>query len=136
MPLMQWNDKLSVGIKQFDTEHQKLIGLVNDLFDGIEAGKGKDVLGRILDGLISYTQTHFANEERYMVEHKYPGLAAHKAEHVALANQVVAVQAKYKAGASAVLTLEVMSFLKGWLLKHIQGTDKQYGPFLNGKGLK
>ena len=136
MPLMEWNEKLSVGIVQFDNEHKKLVGMVNDLFDGMQAGRGKELLGPILDGLITYTQTHFANEERYMVQHGFPGLAAHKAEHVSLANQVVAVQAKYKTGASAVLTLEVMSFLKAWLLKHIQGTDKQYTGFLNGKGVK
>jgi hemerythrin len=136
MPLMQWNPKLSVGVAQFDTEHQKLIAMVNELFDGIEAGKGKDTLGHVLDGLISYTKTHFANEERFMEQHKFPGLAAHKVEHQNLAGQVVAVQAKYKAGASAVLTLEVMAFLKGWLLKHIQGTDKEYGPYLNAKGIK
>jgi hemerythrin len=32
--------------------------------------------------------------------------------------------------------MEVLNFLKGWLVKHIQGTDKKYGPFLNAKGVK
>jgi hemerythrin len=136
MPLMEWNDKLSVGIKQFDAEHKKLVSMVNELFDAMQAGKAKDSLGRILDGLITYTKTHFANEERYMREHNYPDLAAHKAEHEALAKQVLDVQAKYRAGANAVLGMEVMTFLKGWLLKHIQGTDKKYTPFLNAKGVR
>lgn len=30
---------------------------------------------------------------------------------------------------------ELMTFFKDWLVKHIQGDDKQYGPFLNGKGI-
>lgn len=136
MALMEWSDRLSVGITQFDNEHKRLVGMVNDLFDAVQAGKGKDALGRILDGLITYTKTHFANEERYMTQHGYPDLPAHKAEHDALAKQVLDVQAKYRAGASAVLSMEVMTFLKGWLVKHIQGTDKKYGPFLNAKGIK
>ena len=136
MPMMEWNDRLSVGITQFDNEHKRLVGMVNDLFDAVTAGRAKDVLGRILDGLITYTKTHFANEERYMTQHNYPGLAAHKAEHEALAKQVLEVQKKFHTGATAVLGMEVLSFLKSWLVKHIQGTDKNYGPFLNAKGLK
>ncbi len=136
MPLMEWNEKMSVGVKQFDTEHQKLVGMVNDLFDAVQAGKGKDRLGPILDGLISYTKTHFANEERYMEQHGFPNFKGHKAEHDALAKQVLDVQAKFKAGANAVLSMEVMNFLKNWLMRHILGTDKQYTAFLNQKGVK
>ena len=136
MPLMEWTEKLSVGVGQFDQEHQKLVGMVNDLFDAVQSGKGKDRLGPILDGLLSYTKTHFANEERYMQQHDFPSFKAHKAEHDALAKQVLEVQAKFKAGATAALSMEVMNFLKNWLVKHILGTDKGYGPFLNGKGIK
>jgi hemerythrin len=136
MPLMEWNDRLSVGIQQFDNEHKRLVAMVNELFDAAQGNRGKEVLGKILDGLITYTKTHFANEERYMTQHAYPDLKGHKAEHDALAKQVLDVQAKYKGGASSALNMEVLNFLKGWLVKHIQGTDKKYGPFLNAKGVK
>ena len=33
------------------------------------------------------------------------------------------------------LSMEVMSFLSDWLKNHIMKTDKQYGPYLNGKGV-
>lgn len=136
MPLMEWTDKLSVGVSQFDNEHKKLVAMVNDLFDAVQGGRGKEALAKILDGLIAYTKTHFANEERYFQQHGYPDLAAHKAEHDALAKQVMEVQRKYHSGATATLSMEVMNFLKNWLVRHIQGTDKKYGPFLNGKGVK
>lgn len=136
MPLMEWSPKLSVGINQFDGEHQKLVGMVNDLFDAVGAGKGKERLGTILDGLISYTQSHFLAEEKLMKLHAYANFTAHKAEHDALTKQVLEVQAKFRAGATAALSVEVMNFLKNWLIKHIMGTDKGYGPHLNGKGVK
>ena len=40
------------------------------------------------------------------------------------------------AGATNTLSLEVMNFLKSWLVKHIQGSDKAYTAHLNAKGVK
>lgn len=136
MPLMNWNDKMSVGIEVFDADHKKLIAMLNDLFDAVQAGKGKDVLGKILDGLVDYTKMHFSREEQMMQKHSYVDYAAHKKEHDDLAKQVLDVQKKYQSGQTATLSMEVMNFLKNWLVKHIQGTDKKYGPFLNTKGVK
>ncbi len=137
MPLMEWNPKLSVGVNQFDNEHKQLLAMLNQLFDASQAGSAKDVLGKILDGLVAYTQTHFANEERYMKMHNFADYAAHKAEHDALAKQVLAVQAKYhQPGPSAALGMEVLTFLKNWLTKHIQGSDKKYTPFMLEHGVR
>ena len=136
MPLLTWNDSLETGVKQFDDQHQKLVGMVNELFDGMQAGKGKETLGPVLDGLIAYTGTHFKDEERLMQQHGYPKLAAHQKEHADLVAKVVEVQQKYHAGASALLGMEVMNFLKNWLINHIQGTDKEYGPYFNSKGVE
>lgn len=136
MPLMQWNDRMSVGVAQYDEDHKKLITMLNDLFDGMQAGKAKDVLGKILDGLIDYTKTHFGREEAAMSKHGYQEYAAHKKEHDDLTKQVIEVQKKFHTDVSASLSMEVMNFLKNWLVKHIQGTDKKYAPFLNSKGVK
>lgn len=127
---MEWNDRLSVGVEMIDGDHKKLVGMVNELHDAIRAARGKEVLGTVLDGLVSYTKTHFGHEEVEMAKFKYPAAAAHLKEHQALTKQVLEVQAKYKAGNHAVLTMEVMAFLRDWLLKHIQGTDKALGAFL------
>ena len=49
MSLIKWNDSFSVNVVKVDQEHKKLIAMVNDLTDAMKAGKGKDVLGKILD---------------------------------------------------------------------------------------
>ena len=136
MPLMMWNDKMSVGVAEIDAEHKTLVSMLNDLYDGVQSGHGKEALGKILDGLIAYTAGHFQHEERLFTQTAYPAAAAHKKEHDDLTKQVLDVQAKYKSGATGTLSLEVMNFLKNWLVTHIQGSDKKYGPHLNGKGIR
>jgi hemerythrin len=38
-------------------------------------------------------------------------------------------------GASAALSIDVLRFLKNWLINHIQGSDQKYRPHLNAKGI-
>ena len=37
------------------------------------------------------------------------------------------------ASGNAMISMEVMDFLKDWLVNHIQGADKVYGPFFKSK---
>ncbi|ABB33335.1 hemerythrin-like metal-binding protein [Geobacter metallireducens RCH3] len=134
MALITWNDSLSVKVKQFDDQHKKLVEMLNQLFDAMKAGKGSLVVGDILKQLIAYTQTHFAAEERLMTQYGYADLEIHKKEHNALVVQVLDLQKQFQDG-KAVLTQNVMTFLRDWLSKHIQGDDKKYGVFFNGKGV-
>jgi hemerythrin len=134
MALMEWNPIFSVKVKKFDDQHKKLVDMVNQLHDAMKAGQGNAMLGVVLQSLISYTATHFKDEEQVMQANGYSGLAKHKAEHEKLVKQVLDLQQKFQSGAS-VLTMTVLSFLKDWLITHIQGEDKKYGVFLNGKGI-
>jgi hemerythrin len=130
---MTWTDKLSVGVGVIDDGHKELVGMVNELYDTMQAGHGK--LGRILDELVKYTKFHFAREEKFFAETGYPAAGPHKQQHEALTRQVLDVQKKYNAGATATLSVDVTQFLKNWLITHIQGSDQSYRPHLNWKGI-
>jgi hemerythrin-like metal-binding protein len=132
--LINWSRTYSVGVSQMDSEHQRLIDIINNLYIAMRSGRSKDAIGTILDELIDYTKTHFAHEEKLMQEAGYAGFDEQKRAHVALVSQVVEIQQKYRAGTA--LGQEVMSFLKNWLINHIQGLDKKYGPVMNKKGIK
>lgn len=45
------------------------------------AGTVKAKLFQLLEGLVEYTEVHFAYEERLMQQAGYPEFAAHKAQH-------------------------------------------------------
>jgi hemerythrin len=134
MALITWSASLSVGIGQLDKQHQKLIEMINGLHDAMMQGKGRDVLSTTLDGLVAYTASHFANEERLMADHGFPGQSSHQAEHRQLVEQVQTLARDLKDG-KPVLTIAVMSFLRDWLNNHILGTDKKYGPYLTTRGV-
>jgi hemerythrin-like metal-binding protein len=130
-----WSSQYSVGIATIDSEHQKLIGLINDLHAAMREGRGKAAMGRILDGVAAYTVSHFANEEKLMRLHLYPGYERHKAEHDKLVKQVKSLQAEFHSG-NATISLEVMAFLQDWLVNHIVGVDKRYTAHFQAAGVR
>jgi len=132
--VFEWNESLSVGVAAMDNQHKRLYALMNELFMAMSQGKGQDILERVVGELVNYARTHFAAEERLLAAHGYPGLAAQKASHEDFTNRVAQTAANLKQG-RAVMTVSVSSFLRDWLTRHIQGSDKQYGPFLNAKGV-
>ena len=134
MPLMSWKEEYSVRVNLIDQQHRKLIDLLNQLYDGLKAQRGKEVLGPVLHELVGYTESHFTTEERLMQTHGYPGFQPHKLEHQMLVKKVRDFQKDFEAGKSAV-SIELMSFLKGWLENHILKTDKQYSSHFEKKGV-
>lgn len=134
MALFTWNASYSVGISEIDQHHQQLMDMVNELNAAMLDKKGKEVVGGILGKLINYTAMHFAFEEKLMSEHGYPEYAEHKAKHDKMVGKVLSLQ-KDVDSKKLTVTADVMKFLQDWLNKHIMGTDKKYGPFLNEKGV-
>ena len=135
MALIRWNDSYSVGVEEFDSQHKKLVDLINELHDAMKKGKSKDVLLHILGELANYTKVHFTLEEKYMKKYNYPDLTSHHGIHVQFVEKVLDFKDSYSSG-SRILSMEIMHFLKDWLLNHIKGTDKEYTKFFNEKGLK
>ncbi|MGA3371228.1 MAG: bacteriohemerythrin [Terracidiphilus sp.] len=134
-PFAAWTEELSVGVAALDDDHRKLIAILNELHDGIMAGHKKEVLASVLGHLVDYAKFHFANEEEFFARINYPFAPAHKMEHSNFVNRITNLRERFKSAPVAMLDLELMSFLRNWLVTHIQGSDKQYGPHLNAKGI-
>lgn len=135
MALLDWNNNYSVNIQEIDSQHKILVGLINNLHDGMRVGKGKEAIGGVLSELVNYTEFHFSHEEKLFSMHGYPESSTHKMLHYSLIKQVKELKNNYDNG-NKVLSMEVMDFLKNWLSDHIVGTDKKYTTFLNSKGIK
>ena len=135
MALIQWNANLSVSVAEMDRQHQKLISLINDLNEAMSKGKGKEVVGKTIEGLLNYTRTHFADEEKLFEKYNYPDADRQKNMHRQFIDKVVEFRQQAESGRMG-LSITVSDFLSDWLKNHIQMEDKKYGPYFNQLGVK
>ena len=93
------------------------------------SGKGKEVLSKTLGDLIAYTKYHFSSEEKLMQQCQYPDYPQHKRAHEELTAKVIEFQKDFEKS-RAVMTIDLMQFLKSWLAHHIGQTDKKVSVYL------
>ncbi len=132
--LFQWSESFSIGLQEVDEQHKVLVGLLNELHEAIVHHHGSRAARDVLNRLAEYTRTHFTVEESLMRILNYPEFAQHKQMHEDLLHQVLELQLKLDSGQAAI-TFELLHFLKVWLTKHINESDKRFGAFAVAKGL-
>ena len=132
--LIIWSDAYSIGFKKIDEQHQRLVELINTLYDAFLSAKANDVIGDILDSMIKYTENHFKYEENIFQRINYPKKDEHKELHGLFLVKTLEFKQKFIAGTTTV-SYETMYFLRDWLLKHIQGEDVKYVKYFKEKGV-
>ena len=135
MDLITWDASFSVNIEIIDKQHQMLVQMLNDLNNAMLNGNEKEAVGKLVNKLITYAAMHFAREEHYFDQFGYPGTNMHKRQHDEFEKKVSAFEADFKADRQS-LSQDIMQFLSNWLVEHIKGSDKQFGPFLTAQGVQ
>jgi len=134
--LVTWSDKeFSVNVRAIDVQHKKLVGMINGLHKAMRDRASDTVMKRLVEELKNYTVDHFSTEEKLFDRYGYPQTPEHKELHVKFVNQVLEFESALISG-KAKVTMDVMKFLKDWLVQHIQGEDRKYTSFLNNHGVK
>jgi methyl-accepting chemotaxis protein len=133
--LGRYSAEFDVSVAHLNQDHQKIFELVNSIHASIKARAPHTVLHATFRELASFTTAHFSREEEDMRRAAYPELAAHVREHQALLGKVGGYLKGLEAGEKVDL-IEVGGFLLGWLVQHILGVDKHYGPALNAAGIR
>ncbi|HQB61394.1 MAG TPA: hemerythrin domain-containing protein, partial [Spirochaetota bacterium] len=75
------------------------------------------------------------NEENLMKDHKYPKYEEQKKYHKFFTDKIATYLEDFKNG-KIFITVELLFFLKDWLINHINGIDKQYSDFFIERGVK
>jgi len=131
MPVMEWSKSFELGVEEFDRHHRQLVDLLNTTYDRFTGGAEHNDLETVLDELSGYAAYHFAAEELWMGVNGFPGLPKQRTEHEKFCNRVSEIQHDFRNG-NGNLSLEVLSFLVGWLTNHILVSDAEYGLFARG----
>ena len=80
MEKIQWLGEYNIGLELIDTQHQKLVEILNNLNE-IKKEKNIESLIRVFHDLICYSRIHFFDEEEIMKKINYPKYEEHKLEH-------------------------------------------------------
>lgn len=82
--MLVWSDKFETKINIVDTQHKKLVSLLNELYEKLESGEISDAtLDNIMQQLLDYSSKHFIDEEMLMLEFKLDDRhrSVHRMEH-------------------------------------------------------
>jgi hemerythrin-like metal-binding protein len=123
MSLLRWKDEYLTQVEEIDTQHQRLIDLINGIYDLMRSGRGDEAIAEAMGEVVDFTRFHFSTEEKFMESTEYAGREGHVGEHERLLDQVVDLRRSVQDGRT-VVSMNEMYFLKDWLLSHFQGPDR------------
>ena len=131
--LVRWSDAFSVGINQVDNQHLGLFKSMNHLYQAVTENMPIEQVKTRLYDLVKLAKQHLIDEEALMERAGYHDTPAHKQVHVKLLNDLDNLLRKYERREEG-SEMEIIFFLKNWLIDHIFRVDKRYSASLKAAG--
>jgi methyl-accepting chemotaxis protein len=123
--LIKWGPEFILGLDSIDNQHKRLVKLINEVFAEFGSSNNRKTVKRIIDELVEYTVYHFGHEESLFEKINYKETPEHVAQHKKFVEEIGKFKREFDNG-NAVLSFDIINFLKKWLLNHILHTDKKY----------
>jgi hemerythrin len=123
---IEWTSELSVGIPELDLQHQQLYGLAGRLHDAMRAGD-RAAVPDIVVRLHELAEAHFACEERWMADLRYPGLRDHRVAHASFTADLACIERALAGGIRPSAMVDLAHFLGRWMREHLRGADLPFG---------
>jgi len=133
--LIQWGPKYFIGLKEIDDQHKVLVDLINDVYANFGKDGNKRTVSKVLNELVNYTVFHFGNEEQYFKKFGYNDSENHNKQHKMFVDKIKKIAHDFDSG-DATISLDLVDFLKDWLINHILKIDKKYVSFFKEHGIK
>ena len=141
MPKIVWSKRYSVNVKKLDNQHRRISELVNTINERIKAHEDGEGIVVGFTELIEFAKDHFATEEDLMKKLDYPDRKKHKKEHKELVNLLRDVRKQFKREAKSLGDFDYdvaghwLAIHEDWFSVHLVHSDRDFGAFLNAKGI-
>lgn len=122
-----FDDTFKTGIELIDEEHKTLFDIIGKVHKTIQTElvhDKYDAIMDILDELKEYTRVHFADEENYMREIGYDGLAKQEILHQNFIDKLMELDLDDVDDNQEAYLYDFLEFLQNWLINHILKVDK------------
>lgn len=123
-------NEYSLGIPEIDDQHSALLAC----FDAIEEAMKQEqswssVYFKIAE-LKELARIHFTCEEALMRLFAFPDIKLHTAEHSHFVKCVAEIEMN---SISSSVEKDLVAFLRAWLLKHIDGSDRDFARYVHAR---
>ena len=132
---MQWNPSLSVGVDLIDNQHKELFKRIDDFYDSMKNGRGKEEVLKMLQFMLDYTVKHFTAEEGIQRNVAYPRYPDHKKIHDAFIKDIRDMKTDMEKNGVTVASSSLVGMtLSNWLISHINVEDKKLAAYIRERG--
>jgi hemerythrin len=121
-------------VEEIDKQHKMFLSILNSLYVVLKKDESEKEISNILKQLISYTNFHFATEERYFDKFNYSLAEEHKKQHNDLKLKVEEFKKRFDLEGAEIL-FDLIDFLEDWHVEHLSMHDKKYVECFNKNGL-
>ena len=124
-----WSEQMMIGHLLLDSDHERIVALINDLNDSISSSAN---CGRLMDKycqIIDSLGEHFTREEQIMISVKYPEADCHRKAHWYLFDQLTKMTHLLECNAPMAVQ-NIITFLNEWFFQHVMISDKKLAAHL------
>jgi len=122
------------GVQAMDDQHGILVDSLNALGQQLTGGNNATRLTQQVARLAEFINMHFGCEESLLRRHGYPRLEEHRKAHQKLLSQIKLAVKRAESGEDLELERTLKS-LRAQYLDHVKRLDREYGQWLNTRGV-
>lgn len=130
--MIKWEPRYTVGDTTLDSQHQRLLSLINEIMDQLKTPERADqeFIKKTLKELFDYTQYHFKDEERRFSNTAYPFINEHIRAHRDFTKKVQDLLAEQNNGYAPLRAIQIAQVALNWIHQHVIKFDQGYAQYI------